>query len=260
MKKKILLAPVAASLLIAGPPPVASAAFDSYVAGVESRLASQHGSADCFLAGATSPDREDLLLERVATQEFPGALLHHWRGTAFASGAKAADFDRMLRDFRSYPRVFAPQVPETRILTAEPNHTWMSMRVRQKHVITVTLDVEYEVTFGPQEARRGFSISRSARIAEIESAGTSAEHALDTDHEHGFLWRLNTYWTWQERGDGLYLQVEAVSLTRSIPRGLGWAIRPWVERVPRESLEFTLRSAHAALTSTTDLPSRRNAQ
>jgi len=45
----------------------------------------------------------------------------------------------------------------------------------------------------------------------------------------------------------LYLQVEAVSLTRSVPRGLGWAIGPYVESVPRESLEFTLRSAVKAL-------------
>jgi hypothetical protein len=61
------------------------------------------------------------------------------------------------------------------------------------------------------------------------------------------MWRLNTYWSYEERDGGLYLQVEAVSLTRSVPRGLGWAIGPYVERVPRESLEFTLRSAVKAL-------------
>jgi len=43
------------------------------------------------------------------------------------------------------------------------------------------------------------------------------------------------------------MQIETVSLTRSIPAGLGWAIGPFVESVPRESLEFTLRSACNAL-------------
>jgi hypothetical protein len=38
------------------------------------------------------------------------------------------------------------------------------------------------------------------------------------------------------------MQIESVSLTRSIPTGLGWAVGPFVESVPRESLEFTLRS------------------
>jgi hypothetical protein len=134
------------------------------------------------------------------------------------------------------------------------------MRVRQKHVITVTLDAEYDVTFSRVDGKRGFSVSRSRRISEIDAPGTPGERALDAEHEHGFLWRLNTYWTYEERGEGLYLQVEAVSLTRSIPLGLGWAVRPWVERVPRESLEFTLGSARAALTSTAEFPTQKDAQ
>ena len=43
------------------------------------------------------------------------------------------------------------------------------------------------------------------------------------------------------------MQIENVSLTRSVPFGLGWAIRPYVESIPRESLEFTLRSVLNAL-------------
>jgi hypothetical protein len=43
------------------------------------------------------------------------------------------------------------------------------------------------------------------------------------------------------------MQVESVTLTRAIPTGLGWAVRPFVESVPRDSLEFTLRSTCAAL-------------
>ena len=38
------------------------------------------------------------------------------------------------------------------------------------------------------------------------------------------------------------MQIESVSLTRAIPTGLGLGGGPFVESVPRESLEFTLRS------------------
>jgi galactose mutarotase-like enzyme len=105
----------------------------------------------------------------------------------------------------------------------------------------------YDITFFRLDPQHGYSSSRSTRIAEIDAAGTSKERALSEDEEHGFLWRLNTYWSYEEADGGLYMQIESVSLTRSIPTGLAWAIKPFVESVPRESLEFTLRSVCSAL-------------
>jgi hypothetical protein len=121
------------------------------------------------------------------------------------------------------------------------------MRVRQRHVVTVVLDTTYDVDFGRLDPSHGYSSSQSTRIVEIDAPGTPEERALTSDEEHGFLWRLNTYWSYEERDGGLYMQIESVSLTRSIPPGLGWMIGPFVESVPRESLEFTLRSACNAL-------------
>ena len=121
------------------------------------------------------------------------------------------------------------------------------MRVRQQHILTVVMDTSYDVIFARLDARHGFSISRSTRIAEIDSPGTRKERALGASEEHGFLWRQNTYWSYEERDGGVYMQIESVTLTRSIPRGLGWAVAPFVESVPRESLEFTLRSTCTAL-------------
>jgi hypothetical protein len=60
------------------------------------------------------------------------------------------------------------------------------------------------------------------------------------DDGTGFLWRLNTYWSWEERDGGLYMQLEAVSLSRDIPTGLEWVVGRFVKSVPRESLMFTL--------------------
>ncbi len=122
-----------------------------------------------------------------------------------------------------------------------------TMRVRQQHVLTVVLDTAYDITFGRLDPQHGFSSSISTRIAEIDHAGTRGERALNANEEHGYLWRQNTYWSYEERDGGLYLQIESISLTRSIPTGLGWAIRPFVESVPRDSLEFTLRSICSAL-------------
>jgi hypothetical protein len=239
------------------PDPAAVSGFDAYVSAFESRLAQRHGSQNAFLAPAGSAPQSEIRLRRgelIVEQLTPstgrvysGALLHHWRGTAFAAGAKAADFERLMRDFNAYPQRFYPQVLQARVLTQNDDRLQAWMRIKQRHVITVVMDMTYDITFGRLDGRRGYSISQSRRISEIGSPGTGAERVLSSNQEHGFLWRLNTYWSYEERDGGLYLQIESVSLTRSIPRGLGWAVQPFVESVPRESLEFTLRSSCDAL-------------
>jgi hypothetical protein len=245
-------------LLIGEPTPAAISSFNSYSKAVESRLAQQHRLPNTFLAHPSSDPENmkmrlregELIIEKLtpsADVNFSGALLHHWRGTAFAHGAKAADFERLVRDFNSYPQHFSPQVIQAKVLTQGADRMQVWMRVRQKHVITVVMDTTYDITFGQLDAQHGYSISESTRIAELEAAGTSAERTLSANEDHGFLWRLNAYWSYAERDGGLYLQIEAISLTRSIPRGVGWAVQPYIESIPRESLEFTLRSACNAL-------------
>jgi hypothetical protein len=235
----------------AEPSAAAVAAFNSHVSAVESRIAGEHRAPNGFLAADNSGQGEarlrrgELILEQLTTAtnaDLPGAMLHDWRGTAFAPGAKAADFDRVMRDFAGYPQRYSPQVLQAKVLSRQGDCYQVLMRVRQKHVLTVVMDTAYDVTFGRLDATHGYSISRSTRIAEIDSPGEPNERALGAGEEHGYLWRLNTYWSYEERDGGLYMQIESVSLTRSIPTGLGWLIGPFVKSVPRESLEFTLRA------------------
>jgi hypothetical protein len=247
---------VFSATVLAQPDPAAVKGFDTYIGAVEARLTQNHHAPDAFLAPVHLPQagarlqNGEMLIENLTPSpgpSLPGALLFHWRGTAYAPGAKAAEFERLLRGFPNYPKLFAPQVLQSTILAQDGDHLQARMRVRQHHVITVVLDTTYAVTFGRLDQVHGNSFSRSTQISEIEGAGTPSEHALEPAKAHGFMWRLNTYWSWEERDGGLYIQIESVSLTRSIPAGLGWAIRPFVESIPRESLEFTLTSAAHAL-------------
>ena len=126
-------------------PAAAVSAFNTYVGGVEARLARQHRSPEGFLAPVTPQSdirlrRGELIVERLTPStggNLPGAMLHHWRGTAFAAGATAADFERLMRDFGAYPQHFSPQVVQAKILTQQGDHFQAVMRVRQRHIITV---------------------------------------------------------------------------------------------------------------------------
>ncbi len=237
------------------PEPAAVAGFDAYVRGVDARMKAQHRSVGRFLAALPAGAEATLhsgepVVERLTPEsgdELPGALLHDWRGTAFIPGATAAEFDRLLRDFPAYPRVFAPQVMRAEVVSGNGDLVHATMRVVQKHAITVVMDTTYDVNFGRLDARHGWSTSRSTRVDEIEHAGTRGERALPAAEAHGFLWRLDTWWSYEERDGGLYVQIESVSLTRGIPAGLAWAVRPFIQSIPRESLEFTLRAASNAV-------------
>ena len=243
--------------LVAEPTPAAVSAFNAYVSAVEARLIRQHQSQDAFLP-LPAPEQQseprlrrgELILEQLTSPhgaDLSGALLRHWRGTAFVPGASAADFERLLRDLNAYPQHYAPQVLQAKTFSQQDDRLQAWMRVRQKHILTVVMDTSYDVIFGRLDAKHGYSASRSIRISEIDSPGTARERALSPSEEHGFLWRLNTSWSYEERDGGLLLQIESISLSRSIPLGLGWALGPYVESVPRESLEFTLRSSCNAL-------------
>ena len=93
------------------------------------------------------------------------------------------------------------------------------------------------------------SQSYSTRIAEVENADRPDEREKSIGNDHGYLWRLNNYWRFQERDGGVYVQVESVALSRSVPTLLAWLVNPLLKRVPREYLSRLLGSTRTALTN-----------
>ena len=170
------------------PTPAAVFGFDSYIGTVEARLNGQHQSKEGFLA-QVDEDRlrkGELVIEKISPDstadrvpDLPGAALHDWRGTAFAPGVHAADFEQLMRDYPRYPQSFSPEVLSATVLSHHGDRYQVAMRVRQKHILTVVLDTTYDVTFGRLDRRSGYSISRSTQITEIASAGQPGEHAFD---------------------------------------------------------------------------------
>ena len=165
------------------PAPAAVAGFNNYVGRVETRLAGQHKSTEGFLAPV---DRSrvktgDVVLEHLTpatSKELPGALMQDWRGTAFVPGAKGADFERVMRDFEVFPRIYSPEVLKMNAQTKGADRYEVAMRVRQQHIVTVVMDMTYDTTFGRFDAQHGYSLSRSTQITEIDAAGEPQERAL----------------------------------------------------------------------------------
>jgi len=67
----------------------------------------------------------------------------------------------------------------------------------------------------------------------VENVGSRDERVLQPDGGHGFLWRLYSYWRFEQRDTGVIVECRAISLTRDVPFGLGWAIEPIIQKLPQ---------------------------
>ena len=152
-----------------------------------------------------------------------------------------------MEDYNHHQDVYRPEVVRSRLLSRQDSDFKIFYRLRKKKVITVTLDTNHDVHYFPVDSKHWYSRSYSTRIAEVVGADTPDEREKPVGQDGGFLWRINSYWKFEEKDGGVYIECESISLTRDIPRGLGWLIKPFVTGIPKDSLLMTMDSTRAAL-------------
>jgi hypothetical protein len=244
--------------------PEAAQGFDQYILLTTDRMKRdlEPGGAFLWADSLREPRRSDVLARLAKGEEVseklktadpsghastPAAQIHHWIGTIFIPGVTLKQVLAVLQDYDRHAEYFTPDVAQSRTIEHRGGDFKIFYRLKKKKILTVILDAEFDVHYRNLDPRRAESDSFSTRIAQVENAGEAAEHELPPGKDNGFLWRLNSYWRYFDSGRGVYVQCAAISLTRDIPAGLGLLIDPMIERVPRESLEFTLQSARAAV-------------
>ncbi len=230
--------------------------FEQYIRGTEARIADQVDRRRSFLWADESNQRlEQLRQGRVIAQLWKGerpervrdGLIHDWIGAIFVPGATLEATLAVLQNYNNHYRIYQPEVIASRVLEHEGNHYKVHLRVLKKKVLTVVLNTEHDVQYYALDKTRWYSRSYSTRIAEVEDPGQPNERELPVGRNSGYLWRLYSYWRFQERDGGVYVECEAISLTRDIPTGLGWLIEPIIRELPRDSLVNTLEATRRAL-------------
>ena len=177
----------------------------------------------------------------------PGGMIHDWTGTVFIPGATLAQTLALKDDYDHYQDYFRPDVIRSKILRHTGDDFLVLLRFYKKKIITTVLDTEHAVHYDIVDSTHAWSRSHTTRIQEVDSAGQSDERLEPEGHDRGLLWRMNTYWRFEEKDGGTYVECRSISLTRDIPAGLGWLIGPYVTSVPRESLTFTLATTRSAV-------------
>ena len=235
-------------------------AFNRYVAVTEERMAGELRSGREFLypdrpAAELSKDlgdayarlkRGEILVERQEAKvngkdvEVPDGMVHHWVGVAFIPGANMAQTVAVVQDYDHRAELYKPEVTAAHVISHQGNDYKIFMRLYQKRFTTVVFNTEYAIHWGQLNEKQIYANSVSTRVAEVKDAAQPNGPEVPVGHGNGYLWRLNTYWRFEEKDGGVYIQCEAVSLTRDIPFGLAWLLKPLVTKIPRQSLSRAL--------------------
>lgn len=179
--------------------------------------------------------------------KMPSGLIHDWIGAAWMAGTTIDHTLALIQNYDNHVNIYQPEVIGSKLLSRSGNDFQIYLRLLKKKIITVVLDTYHEVHYLPVGRTRWMCRSYTTRIAEVENAGKANETVLAPDTGYGFLWRLYSYWRFQERDRGVDAECRAISLTRDVPLGLGWLIEPIVQELPKESLVHTLECTRQAL-------------
>jgi putative flippase GtrA len=215
-----------AAIASAAPSVATLAAWDKYVADRERRLERDR---------VEPSDRLSEIVASGRSIDVGSGTITDWQGTVFVPHIS---LDGLL-DRLKYPGTPPPQedVVASRVLSRGDDSLSVYMRLVRRAIVTVTYDTDHEMAFHRWSPTLATARSVATRIEELGG------------DDHGFLWRLHSYWRYQEDAGGVLIQLDSLTLSRDVP----WAIKPIAgpiaSRIARESMVRTLGALKRYLTS-----------
>jgi hypothetical protein len=244
--------------------PATAEAFQHYVQRTEERI---HGDLDDparFLYVDTLPEKQKaaalarlhddhVVIEQMRTSDdgkeikVPDGLVHHWLATGFIRGATRDQAIALAQDYPRHPQLYAPDVQKAEVRSHEGQHYSVYFRFYRKAIVTAVYNTEFSADYFLPDQLHGYCFARGMRIAEVENAGKANEKEYPVGNDHGYMWKLNLYTRFLERDNGVYIQIEFLALSRTVPAIFAWLVNPYVRSIPREYLTHYLDTTRKAL-------------
>ncbi len=229
-----------------------AAAFDRYIAASVARMQAELPNGHfLFIDGLPEERIEEAYAQLRAGQilvnpvnakaqdspiKVPGGLIHDWIGVVFIPNISLAQMLAVAQDYDNYKEIYKPDVRRSRLLQRSDDDYKVYLQFYKKSLVTVVLNADYDIHYKRLGPDRVVSNSYSTRIAEVKDAGQVDERELPVDGGHGYLWRLDSYWRLEERDGGVYVQLESIGLSRSVPAVFAWLVNPLLRSIPRGAL------------------------
>lgn len=241
-------------------------AWDQYVQQVNARMQARLQPQSGFMWIDESPGREQVVrggeilvapIGERCPKAVPYGLIHDWIAAVFLPNTTLADVLSVVRDYDRYPEFYKPYVMEAKPVSQKAEEDRFSMTLLNKSIFQRTaLDNDYETTYFKLSPTRIYSVSHTTRVQEIDDLGTSSEHKMPVDTGNGYVWRLYSISRMEERDRGVYVEMEAIVLSRDIPGAFRWFVDPIVRRVSKDAMITTLKQTSDAVHSSMEAAKR----
>ena len=260
----VSLAPVTISA--ASLDPITSKAWEEYVHLAAQRMEQRLGAGKTFLWADEAPDRltrvraGEVVVSQVGPQNpirVRSGMIHDWVGAVFIAQATLKDVLQVVGDYARYKNFYAPTVIDSKVIATGTAQDRFSMVIVNKALfVRNALDIDYESRYLQIDERRGYSVSHTTRLQEIENYGIPSQRALGEGEGYGIVWRLASIGRYVQRDGGVYFELEAMGLSRDVSASLRWLAEPIVRRVSRASISTSLRQTESAVRAHLELANR----
>jgi len=226
-------------------------AWNQYVREADAAMRARLEPGRHFLWTDQAPDRAERVrkgeiliapVDGAGMHHVPDGLIHHWVGAMFIPGATLQGVLAVAHDYARYKEIYKPKVLDSTLLACGDSRQEYSMLwMNNVLFVNAALQSRYEARDFPAGPGRWYAIAHVTSAQEIQDYGKSGERLLPEGEGNGFIWKLQSIARYEERDGGVYLELEAIGLTRDIPATVRWMAAPLVTRLSRSTLAASLR-------------------
>lgn len=222
--------------------------FSAYAKNVEAGLNARWNGKAPFLSVDKAKLKSSEIIVEPGVEPNPSpitdGLVHDWYGAVFIPNTTIAKVLSVLQDFDHHSKIY-PQVIKSKLINRTGDNIIGYWRLEQKgQMVPAVFDVTQVAQYKKLSADKVIAMSYANDIRAVENNGK----VLPPGEGMGLMWKLYSYWSIEQESDGVIAECRTVSLSRGVPGGVAWMIRPFINTIPRDSMESTLRNTKKAAT------------
>ncbi len=163
--------------------PETAAAFERYIGATEARMDNDL-RLNQFLVIDRLPDslrqeaydqihRSQIHIEELLTEEdhhpfpIPNGQIHHWAGVTFIPKATLSETIAVIEDYDNETNTYSPEIRRAKLIERDGNDPKIYLQFVNKSIVTVVLNVYFDVRDTRFGSTRLQATSRLTRIAEV---------------------------------------------------------------------------------------------